>query len=150
MSRIPQTIGLVAAGVLLALAGLHVYWAAGGRWGASAAVPWREGTTGAGDGRPLFRPKKAATLLVALLLFLGAAILSGSAGLFGRLAPGWLFRGGTGVLALVFLARAIGDFRWFGLFKRQAATRFAALDSALYTPLCLGLAAACVVVALAI
>lgn len=137
-----RLVGLAAVGILLALAGLHVYWAAGGVWGAAAAVPGREG-------RPLFRPGKPGTVLVALLLALGAAILTVRLGFFGPLEPRWLFRTGAWGLAAVFLARAIGDFRWIGFFKRHGGTRFAALDSALYSPLCLGLAAGCAVVALA-
>jgi hypothetical protein len=139
MARI---VGWIAVSTVLAIAGLHLYWAAGGTRGAGAAVPEREG-------QPLFRPTRAATLLVALLLVLGAAILSGRLGVFGRPETGWFFRGGAWTLAGVFFARAIGDFRWFGFFKRHTGTRFAALDSALYSPLCLGIAAGCAVVALA-
>jgi hypothetical protein len=135
-------VGIAAIVSLLAVAGLHLYWAAGGTWAASAAVPAREG-------RPLFRPTKAGTVLVAALFFLGAAVLSGRLGLFGRQGPSWFFRAGAWTLAGVFLARAIGDFRWIGFFKRHTGTRFAALDSALYSPLCFGLAVGCAVVALA-
>jgi hypothetical protein len=42
------------------------------------------------------------------------------------------------VLAL----RAIGEFRYVGLFKRVRESRFAALDTRVYTPLCVALAAA--------
>jgi hypothetical protein len=137
-----RMVGWITSGTLLVVGGLHVYWAAGGAWSASAAVPEREG-------QPLFRPTRAATVLVALLLFLGAAILSGRLGVFGPPETGWFFRGGAWTLAGVFFARAIGDFRWIGFFKRHTGTRFAALDSALYSPLCLGIAAGCAVVALA-
>jgi len=40
-------------------------------------------------------------------------------------------------LASVFLARAIGDFRFVGFFKRVHGSRFAHWDTALYSPLCL-------------
>jgi hypothetical protein len=61
---------------------------------------------------------------------------------------GWLqFPLGAGALrvlgyalALLFLARAIGDFRLVGFFKRLRGTRFASLDTRYYSPLCLGLA----------
>jgi hypothetical protein len=138
----PRIVGWIAVGSLLAIGGLHVYWAAGGTWGATAAVPAREG-------KPLFRPGRAATVLVAILLFLGAALLAARLGVFGRPKPGWLLGAGAWTLAGVFLARAIGDFRWVGFFKRHTGTRFAALDSAFYSPLCLAIAAGCAVVALA-
>ena len=38
--------------------------------------------------------------------------------------------------------RTVGEFRYVGLFKRERGTRFAALDSCIYTPLCALLAAA--------
>jgi hypothetical protein len=137
-----RIVGFAAVAILLVLAGLHVYWAAGGAWGAGAAVPAREG-------RPLFRPTRAGTVAVAVLLLLGAATLSGRLGLFGRQEPSWLFGAGAWVLAGVFLARSVGDFRWIGFFKRHGGTRFAVLDSVLYSPLCLGLAAGCALVAIA-
>jgi uncharacterized protein DUF3995 len=139
---VARLVGGIAVAALLAIAGLHVYWAAGGTRGATAAVPAREG-------QPLFRPTRAATLLVAFLLLLGAALLTARLGVFGRLEPEWFFRAGAWALAGVFLARAIGDFRWVGFFKRPAGTRFAALDTALYSPLCLAIAAGCAVVAFA-
>jgi len=43
-------------------------------------------------------------------------------------------------LALLLLLRAIGDFRLVGFFKTVRGSRFAWLDSALYSPLCLALA----------
>jgi hypothetical protein len=39
------------------------------------------------------------------------------------------------------LARAIGDFKYLGLFKRVRGSRFATLDTFVYSPLCLLLAA---------
>ncbi|MFL5292292.1 MAG: DUF3995 domain-containing protein [Myxococcales bacterium] len=133
--------GWIAIATLLVIAALHVYWAAGGVRGATAAVPAREG-------QPLFRPTRAATLLIALLLVLGAATLAARLGLLGPAGPDWPARAGAWTLAAVFLARAIGDFRWIGFFKRHTGTPFAALDSALYSPLCLGIAAACALVAI--
>jgi hypothetical protein len=57
----------------------------------------------------------------------------------------------VGVLgvAVVLAARGVGDFRLVGLFKRVRGTRFARLDSRIYTPLCFALAAGIVVVAAA-
>jgi hypothetical protein len=49
---------------------------------------------------------------------------------------------------LLFL-RAIGDFHLIGFFKRVRGTRFASLDTAVYSPLCLALALGVFVVAYA-
>ncbi|WP_268893743.1 DUF3995 domain-containing protein [Paenibacillus puerhi] len=54
--------------LLLGIAGVHVYWAFGGAWGAQAVLPSRP------NEQPVFQPGIAVTLLVALLLF-GAGLL---------------------------------------------------------------------------
>jgi Protein of unknown function (DUF3995) len=124
------------ASVLLVLSGLHLYWAAGGRGPSAATVPQV-------DGRPAFVPGTVATLLVAAALACAAAIVLVRAGVWS--APpvlatlaGW----GAWVLAVVFLGRALGDFRLVGFTKRVRGTAFARRDTALYSPLCaaLGLA----------
>jgi hypothetical protein len=61
--------------------------------------------------------------------------------------PPWMPRAGTFGVGAVLAARAVGDFRLVGLFKRTRGTRFARYDSLLYTPLCLALAAGCFAVA---
>jgi hypothetical protein len=48
---------------------------------------------------------------------------------------------GTAGVAVILLLRGIGDFRYVGLFKRVRDTPFARMDSRVYTPLVLALAA---------
>jgi hypothetical protein len=98
-----------------------VYWAAGGEYGRADAVP-----SGAVD-RPAFVPGKIATLLVAFLL--GAAAFA----LAVRITP-------SATSSPVFIARAIGDFRYIGFFKRVRNARFGRRDTVLYSPLCAVLA----------
>jgi hypothetical protein len=129
--------GAGTALVFLSLACLHIYWAFGGRTGASAAVPE------IGD-RPLFSPSKAATLVVALLLATSAVIVVGG---LRSWDPRPLFElGGAGVAA-VLLARSIGDRRYVGVLKRVKGTDFARRDTWIYSPLCLALAIATAAVA---
>ena len=140
MHAIRIVAGLVAV-TLGALALLHLYWAAGGAWGGQAAVPERAGA-------PLFVPSATACVVV-------AALLSSAAALVCLRAVGWAPRffpratqiGVLGV-ALVFVGRAVGDFRWIGFFKRERASRFAQLDSRVYSPLCLALGLGALFVAL--
>ena len=61
-----------------------------------------------------------------------------------RLALVWLCYG----LALGLLARAIGEFNYVGFFKRVRGSRFARLDTLVYSPLCLLLAIGVALVAL--
>ncbi len=134
-------VGTATAGVLFALGLLHVYWAGGGGWGTDVTIP-KQG------GQPLFRPRPAGTLLVAILLLSAGLVVSGRAGLWGIAFPRWPFVVGTWALAAVFVGRAVGDFRWFGLFKRMRGTAFARWDTWLFVPLCLLLGLGCLVVAL--
>jgi hypothetical protein len=121
------------AAVMVYLAGLHAYWALGGKWGSFATVP----TVG---GERTFHPGPLATWVVAILLAIGAVIICGQAGVFaiGSWSP--LFRLGAWCLCGVFLLRAIGNFKTVGLFKSVRGTPFAYWDTRLYSPLCVFLA----------
>lgn len=125
----------IAIVILVLVALVHVYWALGGRLGHGAAIP----STGTG---PLFHPTSGATLGVAAILVAVAGLVAIRVGLLAIAAPAAPVRIACAVVALVFLARAIGDFRYVGFFKRRRASRFARLDTALYSPLCLFLALA--------
>jgi len=133
-------IGILAAAALLVLGALHVYWAGGGRWGTDVAIPTREGL-------PRFAPGIASTLTVAALLCAAALVLPGRLRLWGEWLPWWLFTAGTWTLVVVFTGRVVGDFQWFGLFKRVTGTRFAWWDTWLFVPLCALLSLAALLVA---
>jgi len=122
---------LVMAFTLLSL--LHIHWLFGGRWGKAVAVPEQ-------NGRPAFTPSRFATALVAIGLADCAALVAALAGWLPPLMGAGLLRMMGFAVALLFLARAIGDFRLVGFFKRVRSTRFAAFDTRFYSPLCLGLA----------
>lgn len=122
------------ASVLASLAGLHIYWALGGRWGWGVATPQV-------DGRPAFTPSRAATVFVALGLAAAAAVPLVRAGWFPLPVAPWLPQFLAALLSLVFFLRAVGDFRLVGFFKRVRGTAFAAWDTRLFSPLCLLLAA---------
>jgi hypothetical protein len=142
LSKFVDVIGLVAAMVMFGLGALHVYWAAGGRWGSAVAVPSR------GEDLRLFSPRPGATLIVAALLFAAALVMLGRLGIWGQWFPRWFFLAGSWTIAIVFAARVLGDFRWFGLFKQVADTSFAWWDSRLYVPLCAMLALAAALMAI--
>lgn len=101
--------------------------------GESAAIP-------SVDGKPLFKPAPAATVGVGLVLLCFAALVAATAGLLPLGLPSGLLRGLSYALALGLLARAIGEFKYVGFFKRVRGSRFARLDTLVYSPLCLALA----------
>ncbi|MDB5802961.1 MAG: hypothetical protein JWN73_283 [Betaproteobacteria bacterium] len=93
------------------------------------------------DGKPLFIPSRTGTLLVGIALLGCAALVGATAGFFQTSAPPAFLRWISYALALGLLARGIGDFRYVGLFKKVRGSSFARMDSRLYSPLCLLLAA---------
>jgi uncharacterized protein DUF3995 len=137
--------------VLFAAIGLlHVYWAFGGTWGLDAALP----TGGSLPGQPArftFQATPLGIFVVAVLLFLAAAVVLGRAGILSNAAPPthWIFVVGTWVLAALFFLRAIGEFRYVGFFKRVRGTEFGRWDTRLFSPLCLVIALLAAITALA-
>lgn len=145
MGDLPQAVkvqdvmtGAIAAVVCLVLAALaswHVWMAFLPAGRGSAAVP-------SVDGNPLFVPSRRTTLAVAAALLLFAGLVAATAGLVGVGLSPVVLSWASYALALGFLARAVGEFRYVGFFKRVRGSRFARLDSSLYSPLCLALAIA--------
>lgn len=133
MMRTALTLSTV--GVLAMIGLLHAYWACGGRLSIGAAVPQVGGIAA-------FRPSAAATWAVAIALFLAALVVAAAGGLIKVPGPAWTYVGAAIMLALIFAARAIGDFGLVGFFKTRGDGAFARLDTWVYSPLCLILAAA--------
>jgi hypothetical protein len=123
----------VALCVVFVTLGLwHFYWALGGSVGKSAAIPEI-------DGRPTFKPSNTATAAVGLALLSCAVLVAATAGLLSFSLPRRLLAWLCYALAFVLFARAIGEFRMVGFFKRVRGTNFARLDTMIYSPLCLTL-----------
>jgi len=110
---------------------LHFYWGFGGQWGKRSTVPARN------DGTSVIRPRMLSTLIVAIGLS-GFAVFSLSETQFLNLpiAP-VVKRVGFWMIAVIFLARAVGDLKYFGFFRKIRNTPFARKDTMFYSPLCL-------------
>jgi hypothetical protein len=129
---LPRGSALACALALGGLCALHLAWAAGLRRGLAAALPTRA------DGTRALQPSLAATGLVALALAAAAAL----ALMAGGFLPGPPLARPLGwAAAVAFAARAVGDFRYAGFFKRHRGSPFARLDDWLFTPLCVALSA---------
>ena len=70
------------------------------------------------------------------MLLLFAALVASTADLIATGLPPVLLRWLSYALAAGLLARSIGDFRYLGFFKRVRGSRFATLDSWVYSPIC--------------
>lgn len=132
----------IAVCSVFALIGLwHFYMAFAPSSGRGGAVPTVEG-------KPLFVPSTRATLAVGVVLLLFAALVAATAGLVSTGIPQAVLSWLSLALAAGLLARAIGEFRYVGFFKRVRGSRFARLDTFIYSPLCLLLAAGVALIAL--
>jgi hypothetical protein len=122
-------------GMFAVLAAWHFVMAAMPARGNSGAVP-------SVNGKALFKPSRMATVGVGVLLLLFAALVAATGGILATGIARSVLAGMSYALAGGLLARGIGDFKYVGLFKRVRGSRFATLDSWLYSPLCLILSAA--------
>lgn len=125
--------------IFVVLAIFHFYWLFGGKWGLQATIPAQWHHTHFAPERRRF--VQLATLGVAFALLLCSAVmlaltmiitLPDSLHASIRIA-GWL-------IAILFGARAIGDFKYIGFFKPMDDSLFARRDRQLFSPLCLWLA----------
>src|SRR5277367_4872226 len=134
----------IVAGIVslafVALACWHFHMALSPAGGMSGAVPSE-------SGKPLFVPSVRATLAVGLVLLVCACLVAATAGLIEVGIPARVLSWASYALALGLLARAVGEFKYVGFFKRVRGTRFARLDTLLYSPLCLLLAVGVTLVA---
>jgi Protein of unknown function (DUF3995) len=121
--------GLVV--VLLALAGLHLYWGLGGYWPGADGPSLSERVVGT-RGRP---PGFLACALVALALLAAAGVVvSAHAGpAFGR--QSWIAYGGYACLILVFGLRGLASYLT-PVFGYARGTPFYDLNRKYYSPLC--------------
>ena len=133
-------LAVAVCAVFVFLAAWHFRMAFGKLSGESNAMPTI-------DGKPLFTPSRTATIAVGVALMLCAALVAATAGILRTGSSpsvlGWL----CFALAAGLFARAIGEFKYVGFFKKVRGSPFARMDTLLYSPLCLGLSAAVAAVA---
>jgi Protein of unknown function (DUF3995) len=139
-----HALALLEVSVLVLIATIHLYWTLGGRWAASAVVPTRAGS----NDRALFPTPPLASLAVAVLLLIAAWIVLERLG-WTQVLPAWIGQVGIWGIVAAFGLRSLGEFRYVGWFKRVTGTRFARLDTQIFTPLTTALALSSLVLALA-
>ena len=135
------SLALVLCTVFVTLAVWHFWMAMVPRSGEPVAVPTV-------DGKPLFAPSRRATVAVGLVLLLFALLVVATARVVPLGLPAAALVWPSYALAAGLLARAVGEFKYLGFFKRVRGSKFATLDSFVYSPLCLLLAIGVALVAL--
>lgn len=121
--------------IFLLLAVLHFYWASGGQWGIQGAIPdiWMD----------TFLDQKnrivtaIATVIVALGLVIFSIVMSSNYFDLSICIDEHRIDLATRIIGGIFILRAIGDFRFVGIFKNDSKSKFATNDSKYYVPLCL-------------
>ena len=110
---------------------LHFYWAFGGKWAFEKVLPTNS------DGLKLLSPTTTDSVIVGLgLLFFSLFYLFTFKTLKNKYLR-LLKNIGSWAIPILFLVRAVGDFKYLGFFKEVHGTEFAQLDTMLYSPLCL-------------
>ena len=133
---------LFTSAVLLAVAGIHAYWTAGGLWPARDEASLAELVVGTADhGMP--GPFLCA-LVVAALLAAATLVLAGG-GVISLPGDARLVDLGVWVVAGVFALRGAGGLLLPWIRPEMAGTPFARANHRFYSPLCLLLAVGCAV-----
>ena len=136
-------LGITSGFIFLVLSLLHVYWAFGGVYDLGGVIPTKSNES------KVFKAPPFLTFLVAVFLFLVALVYADSAEVYKvSFLPEFLKEFGLIIFASIFIIRAIGDFKYVGFFKKIKGTQFAKNDSKYFSPLCvfLGIAGILIVI----
>jgi hypothetical protein len=125
-----QTIFTIHFGILFVIASLHIYWAMGGKTASLAVLPQSSSE------KQVFMPSSFITLIVAISFYMMSLIYGHAAGFFQVSILKNYQNAILIVLGIVFLIRAIGDFKYVGFTKKIKGTPFSINDTKYYTPLC--------------
>lgn len=127
------TLAVFVAFTMLIVSFLHFYWAFGGKYGLESAGPKLEGDK-------QFIPSGKLIFIVACMM-LGLAILP-----IQLVTPLPILQSSISYIgffiAIIFIVRGIGDFKYVGLFKTVYNSNFAQLDTRYFSPLIITLGVA--------
>ena len=117
--------------ILIGLGIIHFNWVIGGKFGFSESLPTKE------NGERVLNPKKIDSAIVGIGLTACGIFYVLKSGLIEYNLPEWIMIYGSWIIPIVFLLRAIGEFKYIGFFKSVRKTDFGKLDTKLFSPLCL-------------
>jgi hypothetical protein len=133
---------LINTAIFIMLSFVHVYWAMNGSLGKEGVIPTLN------DGEAVFEPGIVGTFIVAAILGIFAFITTGSLGIFEAFLSNNFIKYVTLAIGILFMLRAMGDFKYVGFFKSIKETPFAKNDSRYFSPLCLYLGLSSIAIAL--
>lgn len=106
---------------------IHFYWLFGGEKWIDKALPTDE------NGKRVLNPGKFETVIVTFGLLLFAFYYLLKMELFEMGIPKLIAEYSGWIISLIFIVRAIGDFKYVGFFKRIKKTEFAKFDTRYFT-----------------
>ena len=121
--------------VFYTLGALHIYWGLGGKRALEQTLPT---TT---TGKKVLSPKLYHSMIVGIALVSFGIFYFIKSGTIDIHLPDLISNYGGWFISVLFSLRAVGDFKFVGLFKNVKETLFARLDTILFTPLCLTIGA---------
>lgn len=137
-----STLGIILFAIFAVLSAIHFYWGFGGKSGQTSAVPTIK------NGDKLFSPGILSCFAVAFGLSAFGICSLIKADLLSTGLPNWLITFAVWGISLIFILRAIGEFKYVGFFKKIKNTKFAEIDAKFYSPLCLLIGTLAMVLAL--
>ncbi|WKN46077.1 DUF3995 domain-containing protein [Tunicatimonas pelagia] len=117
--------------IFAALAFLHFSWALGNQWGFSSILPTNE------HGEKVLNPRAVDCIVIGLGLTVFSLFYLLRTEMVEVGIPEWILKYGGWLIPAIFIVRAIGDFKYVGLFKKIRQTEFGKRDTQFYSPLCL-------------
>lgn len=128
--------------IFIVLALIHFNWVIGGTWGLDQALPTDE------KGEKLFTPGRFDSAIVGIGLMVFGLFYLHQTDFLNIDIPFWIKKYGAWIIPAIFLLRALGDFKYVGLFKKIKDTEFAKADTKFFSPLCLSLGIIGILIAL--
>ena len=125
------TLSIALSIIFIFLSLIHFYWLTGGQWGLKYVIPSKRNRV---DFPP---PPKFATFIVAVVLALFGLIYLLKLKTINIPFPSSLSYYAYWIIPSIFILRAIGEFKYVGLFKTIKNTEFAKADNKWFIPLCL-------------
>ncbi|WP_194766205.1 DUF3995 domain-containing protein [Tamlana sp. I1] len=116
--------------VFIGLGLIHFNWFFGGKFGFAEALPTKE------TGERVLNPKKIDSAIVAIGLTLFGMFYILKSGLVPWQLPQGIIKYASWIIPLIFILRALGEFKYVGFFKTVKNTTFAKYDTKFYSPLC--------------
>jgi hypothetical protein len=119
---------------LLAITGIHFFWLIGGKIGLKYAFPHNSKHR-----KKIYRPKTIVLFIITGVLALMTFLCLAQTDSFNNILNPEIIIWGNRVTGIIFLFRAIGNFKYLGFTKTFKDTEFAQLDTYIYCPVSLAI-----------